>query len=735
MVFTLGGKDSKSNLERKGTQSAKTTRGSARSRASNEELNELGPWYHSFDSLGVQLVQLPGIYPINQKCKEGIILRYLQLCIEKSKKSCEDKPTVLEMFCADGYYAAHAKRMGAGRVTGIDWDQKRIKQAEAIYRTLFDEPGEFLVQDVCSFSPSEPYDIVLCCGGLYHVSEPRRVIENCFNKFSKEFLIVQSVVSLENNDEDYFVTPAPGWSHGSRFSMVFLRKTILQAGWQIVDSHFNELEGNERLCDRGSAYFLCQKPEISVSQGQQSSGTRGNVALCGDPNKFARRPRLEEKGEALVFHGYQEFELGQNMVRSLPEDVVLHRKCELLRPFFCPKYLAQREVIDLGASAGFFCFWALLAGAKKAIALDMDEQYTKMSSQARAKFGIENLHIVKGKVSEWAQPADVVLALAMIHWLYSCTETFGSLDAVIGNLSKLTRYMLIVEWVDLEDPAIDFFHHIDWNKEYTSGSYSLEAFQTALARHFARYTLIGEVSPTRRLYIALRTPHEIDLSGPLPLIMPKESVISSRFLAEYDGKVYWSRVYDGAGVCYKQATLDLAEREAQFLSKFDSDYFPRIRDIKSEKGYSVITLEKIDGLPLLKAKDDISSDPVKLTTFTNHCLSLLGELKCKGVIHRDIRPDNIIIRDGKPVLIDFGWAVSDMLPYFTPPELGNRERPPDGSFCDVYSMGKVLEQVNQHRYPAFDLVIALMMETDQTLRITDLEILKILFASVAAFIE
>jgi hypothetical protein len=82
-------------------------------------------------------------------------------------------------------------------------------------------------------------------------------------------------------------------------------------------------------------------------------------------------------------------------------------------------------------------------------------------------------------------------------------------------------------------------------------------------------------------------------------------------------------------------------------------------------------------------------------------------------------------------LIDFGWAISSDIPYITPPGLGGPERPKAGSFCDVYSMGKIFQQINKQNYHCFDLVIELMVEEDESLRITDLEMLRTLFSSVS----
>jgi len=220
-------------------------------------------------------------------------------------------------------------------------------------------------------------------------------------------------------------------------------------------------------------------------------------------------------------------------------------------------------------------------------------------------------------------------------------------------------------------------------------------------------------------------------SCPLPFIKHKDSIISTRFLREKDGVEYWSRVYDVGDKIYKQATLDLAERESFFLSQLNSHYFPRVLGVKPEGDYSVVMLEKIRGLPITKVKSEIGSNPLKLNRFFQNCLDILKELETKGITHRDIRQDNFLARGNKIVLIDFGWAISDTHPYFTPPGLGDSGRPPDGSFCDVYSMGRVFEQVNEKRYREFDLVIDLMTAQQTSMRITDLKTLKTLFAAAA----
>jgi len=699
----------------------------------SEDIYRLEPWYHSFESFGVRVQQCEGHYAINQKCKEGIILAYLQLAIEKSKSFCTDSPSVLELFCADGYYAAHAKRMGAGIVTGVDLDEKAIEQAKAMHRKLFDQPGNFLVSDINTYETIESYDVVLCCGGLYHLSDPQRVIEFS-HKLSKRFLIVQSVVSLENESEDYFISPAPGWKHGSRFSAAFLRKLLQQAGWHIVDEHYNELEGNNRPCDRGSAYFICtnlESTQFEKLQHKERIVTTNGNKLYDTPNKYAPPAQLEFNGNEAHVDGYQGFVLTRESLIPLQPDSPLGIKHRLLSQLFHPTYFNRRTVLDLGANAGFFSFLALQHGADRAIAIEMDNDYIKIMEDIKKTLGFSNLSIVNANVENWHSQADVVFAFALVHWLYSCTAAFGSLDSIIEKFSRLSNYMLIVEWVDPSDPAISFFHHLDWNKEFVKEPYTREAFEVALGRHFARFDYIADISPSRRLYVAFRMRHEIDLSCPLPLLADKQLIISCRLLITWDKMNYWSCVYDVGNAILKQATLDLAEREAYFLRQLKGHYFPKVINMRKMGEYSTITIEKIPGIHLRDRMLSEIDTPSKFYEFVVHCLNILGLLREKAILHRDIRIDNMFMCEGMPILIDFGWAVSPERQYFSPLPLGGSERPPDGSFCDVYSMGKVMEQVNAGRFSEFDNVINLMTQTVPAMRLTDICLLRVCFEVIA----
>ncbi|BAY21344.1 serine/threonine protein kinase [Calothrix sp. NIES-2100] len=101
------------------------------------------------------------------------------------------------------------------------------------------------------------------------------------------------------------------------------------------------------------------------------------------------------------------------------------------------------------------------------------------------------------------------------------------------------------------------------------------------------------------------------------------------------------------------------EREAatlEYLGK-SSDQIPELYAYFSENGQFYLVQEWIHGQTLrdvIQAKASESETVVRGILLS--LLPVLEYIHSKGIIHRDIKPDNIILRsqDGKPVLIDFG---------------------------------------------------------------------------------
>jgi SAM-dependent methyltransferase len=440
--------------------------------------------------------------------------------------------------------------------------------------------------------------------------------------------------------------------------------------------------------------------------------------VCTTPNQHAPPAELDLTATAATFNGYQDFVLTRHRVRVLPTDLLLARKYELLSPVFLPRLLTGRTVLDLGANSAFFSFLALQNGASAAAAVDIDPVYTANVNRAARGLGFE-LVATDANVADWQEPGDVVIALALVHWLHNCTASFGTLGTVVQHLARLARHALVVEWVDPEDPAIEFFGHLRWSTGEATGPYTREIFDRELSKHFARVELIGEVSPTRRLFIAFKPRHEIDLGCPLPLLHPAETVISCRMLTVHGGVEYWSRVYDLGASVLKQTSGELASREALVLAQLPGASVPRVVDTSDAIDTSTVTLEKIAGQSFEEAMPGLVASEASFRRFLAGCLDLLTDLADAHIVHRDLHQWNLLIKDGRPVLLDFGWATAPGLPIFTPEGLFGAGV--DSS--DVHALGRLLLNVCPTTWPA-RRIVATMAHDDPGCRIDDPRVLR-----------
>ena len=104
-------------------------------------------------------------------------------------------------------------------------------------------------------------------------------------------------------------------------------------------------------------------------------------------------------------------------------------------------------------------------------------------------------------------------------------------------------------------------------------------------------------------------------------------------------------------------------REARTLAKLDDcGLIVHVRDFFQEHGTAYIVMDYIEGTPL---SSYIAPFPLCMTfeevvRLLSPLLTQLDEVHSKQILHRDISPDNIVIRgNNRPVLIDFGSARED----------------------------------------------------------------------------
>lgn len=119
------------------------------------------------------------------------------------------------------------------------------------------------------------------------------------------------------------------------------------------------------------------------------------------------------------------------------------------------------------------------------------------------------------------------------------------------------------------------------------------------------------------------------------------------------------QVYQGTSEEYFQKGLERFIHEAKTLAKFDSiDSIVMVKDFFYENGTAYIVMEYVQGENLKSLVErEGRMDPKKVLAMMQPILNALEILHQEGMLHRDISPDNIILREnGKAVLIDFGAA-------------------------------------------------------------------------------
>ena len=112
--------------------------------------------------------------------------------------------TFLDMATRNGTFAFDVAHRGAKHVTAFDLRAENIKQCRWLNTRYGLENIDFQVGNVLEWE-SEPYDVVLNYGVLYHVNEPHQLMKRTFD-LCKKFAIVDSSVRKEPIEAFFLVT-------------------------------------------------------------------------------------------------------------------------------------------------------------------------------------------------------------------------------------------------------------------------------------------------------------------------------------------------------------------------------------------------------------------------------------------------------------------------------------------------------------------------------------------------
>jgi serine/threonine-protein kinase PpkA len=150
-------------------------------------------------------------------------------------------------------------------------------------------------------------------------------------------------------------------------------------------------------------------------------------------------------------------------------------------------------------------------------------------------------------------------------------------------------------------------------------------------------------------------------------------------------------------------------REARIAAKLRHPHVVQIYDVGRVGDHPYIAMEYLPGGAAI-ARNGTPREPRFALRVIREIAGALGYAQNKGVVHRDIKPDNILLReDGAAVLTDFGIArASDNsrmtrtgaiigTPHYMSPEQA-RGLPLDGR-ADLYSLGIVFHELLLGRVP------------------------------------
>nr|WP_275941372.1 diguanylate cyclase [Planosporangium flavigriseum] len=170
------------------------------------------------------------------------------------------------------------------------------------------------------------------------------------------------------------------------------------------------------------------------------------------------------------------------------------------------------------------------------------------------------------------------------------------------------------------------------------------------------------------------------------------------------GSQYAMKVLQPAGVDDEASALAF-RREAALLASINDPGLARVHEVGVFDGRPYLLMDLIEGQRLsgLLSKEPLPAD--RVTALGIDLAAALGAAHRAGLVHRDVKPDNIILTpDGSARLIDFGLAarmeparsdgsrseeIAGTLAYSSPEQAGMLNRPVDGR-SDLYSLGAVL---------------------------------------------
>ncbi len=151
--------------------------------------------------------------------------------------------SVLDVGCWDGAWAFQAERLGATRVVGLDdvsrrmWGINDNSAWEALHK-VYNSKATYVHGQVQNLPfDAQSFDIVLCLGLLYHLTDPLTGLNECF-RVAKEYVVVETHADNSASPTLTLLAPREANPHDPtnvyRLSSGWVKKVAQMNGFELV---------------------------------------------------------------------------------------------------------------------------------------------------------------------------------------------------------------------------------------------------------------------------------------------------------------------------------------------------------------------------------------------------------------------------------------------------------------------------------------------------------------------
>ena len=209
-------------------------------------------------------------------------------------------------------------------------------------------------------------------------------------------------------------------------------------------------------------------------------------------------PRISINHNNITVSGYQSF--------IIYDDKIIYKskvkKYKILEQLIDKFKFNCKSITDIGCSNGLVSFISSQKGYN-VLALDHDVECINVMNRIITHFNINNIICKKFSFGNKINiKSDILIMLALIHWIYSCTALYGNFDKIFQYLSQYVNKYLLVEWICPNDTAICEFKHLNFNKQIHEEVYNIKNFENSLKKNIGR--IVDKIlidKNTRFLYI------------------------------------------------------------------------------------------------------------------------------------------------------------------------------------------------------------------------------------------